>query len=104
MTPANGADSGWISVEPFIGGNITGPTLNAVIQGGLAFPTLEENGTVQNVNIALYGVTTDGYSFYASGTGVGSSGNQFAEFVSNPVRDVGGWFWWIIWFWPRFES
>ena len=72
-------------VEPITGGNITGSALNGTIQGGVAYPTLVSNQTVQDVTIVIYGVTDDGESFFVRESGVGASNSQVTRIVRKRI-------------------
>ena len=73
-------------IEPIVGGNITG-AINATVSGGFAFPQTIVNNTIELVQIGLYGVTSDGYSFYVSEKGVGTTeGTQFTRLVRSFFR------------------
>ena len=66
-------------MEPITGGAFSGPFLNATVTGGLAYPTILENGTRQDPFITIYGTTADNSSFLAQVSGVGVSRKQFAR-------------------------
>lgn len=73
-------------IEPIVGGNITS-AINATVSGGFAFPQTIVNNTIELVQIGLYGVTSDGYSFYVSEKGVGTTeGTQFTRLVRSFFR------------------
>jgi hypothetical protein len=68
--------------EPIVSGTVSGPAVNGTIQGGLAHPSIYNNETLQVPVIDLYGVTTDGMSFYIHETGVGDPAAQVTRIVS----------------------
>lgn len=70
------------SDEPFVGGNITGPAMNATIFGGAAFPTVYNNQTIEAPSLIMYGNTTDQVPFIARGEGIGLVTDQIARIVS----------------------
>ena len=70
------------TVEPTLGGNLTGPMINGTITGGLAYPTLYNNSTIEVAQILVYGVTSDGYPFLVQEAGIGSTSSQITRIVS----------------------
>ncbi|MCJ1234210.1 hypothetical protein MMC14_002169 [Varicellaria rhodocarpa] len=66
-------------VEPLLSGTITGPAVNGTIEGGLAYPPVLYNQTLQVPQINIYGTTSDGYPFFASEMGVGSPSDQITR-------------------------
>lgn len=81
-------------VEPITGGTFSGPALNAIVSGGLAFPSVLQNGTVQDASITIYGTTRDNAPFLVQVTGIGVPRQQFARVVSIPncyVENIGRW-------------
>ena len=49
--------------EPIASGTVSGPVVNATIDGGFAHPSLYNNMALQVPAIDLYGVTDDGQAF-----------------------------------------
>ncbi|MDI1492965.1 MAG: hypothetical protein OHK93_004749 [Ramalina farinacea] len=68
-------------IEPLTSGSISGPYLNATVKGGLAYPTIVDNGAVQVPEIVIYGTTIPNNGTMASDKGE----NYFAI-----VEGVGG--------------
>ena len=52
-----------------------------MILGGIAYPSLINNVTVQVPLITLYGMTSDGTSFLIQEAGVGSPNRQISRIV-----------------------
>lgn len=78
-------------VEPLVGGNITGPAVNATVTGGIAYPPVYNNGTLEVPQILVWGTTTDGYPFFVQEMGIGSITQQVTRLVSNdtsPIHDI----------------
>ena len=71
------------AVEPLLSGTITGPAVNGTITGGLAYPPVLYNQTLQVPNINIYGTTSDGYPFFATELGVGTPSEQITRLVSS---------------------
>jgi hypothetical protein len=63
-------------------GTVTGPDINATIEGGHAFASLYKTGTVQVPQIEVYGTTSDGLPFQVREIGVGTNQAQMTRIVS----------------------
>lgn len=61
---------------------MTGQALNATVDGGLAYPTVVKNGSIEIPQIYLYGKTSDNTSYFAEIVGIGSTKGQLARLVS----------------------
>ena len=57
--------------------------MNGTITGGLAYPPVLYNQTLQLPNINIYGTTSDGYPFFATELGVGTPADQITRLVSS---------------------
>lgn len=77
-----------MAVEPLTPGSFSGPLLNATIQGGIAFPTVVEKGTLQQPIIIIYGTTCDNSSVFVQAEGVGPRTGQLVRLVS-PLSSCG---------------
>lgn len=69
-------------MEPITGGSIFGSALNATVKGGVAYPSIFDNGTLQDAFITTYGTTVDGAAFLVQVTGIGKPTEQFSSIVS----------------------
>ena len=67
--------------EPIKGGTVVGPYINGTIQGGFAHPSVYGNGKLQVPTIDVYGMTTDGQSFYIHEEGIGLGSSQVTRIV-----------------------
>ena len=70
------------TVEPIIGGDLSG-AINATIKGGLAYPEILVNGTVDIPQIIIYGTTEDNSSFLIQEDGIGKLPHQNTRIVSD---------------------
>lgn len=70
------------TVEPITSGTISGAGLNAVVEGGTAFPIFYESMTIERPDIIVYGNTDKNGSFFATLKGVGSPVDQYVSIVS----------------------
>jgi hypothetical protein len=68
--------------EPIVGGIVSGPAINATITGGIATPSIYNNGTVQVPVIEAWGVTSDGFGFVINQEGIGMPKGQVTRIVS----------------------
>ncbi|KAL9096644.1 MAG: hypothetical protein Q9165_001131 [Trypethelium subeluteriae] len=86
--PINLPNAGAIITEVVTNGTVSGPLINATIQGGFAHPTIfvdqseKGNVTVQAPVIDIYGVTGDGEDWYLRAEGSGATTGQVARIVS----------------------
>ena len=81
---AHQADFSCCVVSAIAGGNISGSALNASVAGGVAYPILYENGTIEDAEIILYGSTLeDEVPYFAQLSGIGSSMSQNTRTVSS---------------------
>ncbi|KAF2806093.1 uncharacterized protein BDZ99DRAFT_103858 [Mytilinidion resinicola] len=62
-------------IEPITGGTVNG-VINGTISGGFASPILTSNGTIHQVSIYVYGLTSTNQSFFVRETGVGPKTGQ----------------------------
>ncbi|KAI9814192.1 MAG: hypothetical protein M1827_003358 [Pycnora praestabilis] len=67
---------GILIIEPILGGSITGPVINGTILGGLAYPPVYNNDTLQVPQITVYGKTNDGFAFLVEESGIGTNSQQ----------------------------
>ena len=61
---------------------MSGSAINATVDGGLAYPSVLKNGTVEDAEIILYGTTTDKVSYLIQISGIGTLKGQVARIVS----------------------
>ena len=73
---------GFTITETIPKGTVTGPYINATIEGGQAFANVYKNGTLQEPLIEVYGTTSDGLPFQVHETGLGSNQAQMTRIVS----------------------
>ncbi|KAL6718573.1 hypothetical protein ACLMJK_004665 [Lecanora helva] len=66
-------------VEPITGGIVNGSLINATIAGGLAYPRLLSNGTIEDAEIIIYGQTVDNSSYFVTIAGIGIVMGQIAR-------------------------
>ena len=75
--------------EPIKGGIVVGPYINGTIQGGFAHPSVYGNGKLQVPTIDVYGMTSDGQSFYIHEEGIGLGSSQVTRIVkTSSLSDV----------------
>lgn len=67
---------------PIENGTITG-VIQGTITGGLAYPQLYNNQTLQWPTINYYGVTNDGVPFFITQAGRGTHGQPYTSIVSD---------------------
>lgn len=67
---------GILLTEPISSGVVSGPLINATVQGGLAVPYVYNNQTLQVPRISIYGITSDGRSFFVEEAGIGRPNGQ----------------------------
>ena len=80
------------TVEPIISGTFTGPLLNATVSGGLAYPTILENGTRQDPFITIYGITASNSTFLAQISGMVRTFGGFSfYFFHFPAFHLSSW-------------
>ncbi|MCJ1235087.1 hypothetical protein MMC14_003051 [Varicellaria rhodocarpa] len=73
-------------IEGVLGGNITGPGLTGTVSGGLVYPVIYVNHTLNEPTLNLYGTTSDGTPFFLTQSGIGTNGDQ----LSRIQIDIGG--------------
>ena len=71
-----------MTVEPITGGTVSGSAINATVEGGIAYPVLYRNSTVELVDIVLYGNTIDEIPYLIQVTGRGLPTSQVTSLVS----------------------
>ena len=73
-----------VAVPVLSNSTVSGPAVNGSILGGLAYPSLYNNLTLEFLEIDIYGRTADGYSFYVHESGVQPGAKKgFSRLVSN---------------------
>ncbi|KAF2236795.1 hypothetical protein EV356DRAFT_565264 [Viridothelium virens] len=98
--PVHLPNAGSLITEVITNGTVSGPLINATIQGGFAHPTIfvdqseKGNVTVQAPVIDMYGKTEDGEDWYLHAEGSGATTGQVARIVFDvsgkkyaPLRD-----------------
>ena len=76
-------------MSPVIGGRLSG-VFDATVEGGIAYPSVIDNGTVSVPEIIIYGTTADNASFLIKEAGVGSLRDQNTRIVSETACKVPG--------------
>ncbi|CAO2657787.1 Nn.00g039130.m01.CDS01 [Neocucurbitaria sp. VM-36] len=77
---------GVLITEPIINGTVSGAAINATITGGIATPSVYENGTLQVPAIQAWGITSDGFGVVINELGVGVPKGQ----VTRIQLSIGG--------------
>jgi hypothetical protein len=72
---------GVLITEPIANGRVEGPYINGTIQGGIATPSIYNNGTFQVPVIQAWGTTSDGAAFVINEAGVGTTKAQVTRIV-----------------------
>ncbi|KAJ4373769.1 hypothetical protein N0V83_002508 [Neocucurbitaria cava] len=67
---------GVLNTEPILNGTVTGPAINATVTGGIATPSIYQNGIIQVPTIQVWGITSEGYGFVINELGIGSPKGQ----------------------------
>jgi hypothetical protein len=79
--PRISVPGGVLITEPIANGRVEGPYINGTIQGGIATPSIYNNGTLQVPVIQAWGITSDGAAFVINEAGVGTTKAQVTRIV-----------------------
>ena len=84
--PISLLEGGLRIVEPITSGTISGPALQATIEGGLAAPIVVSHGNGTKTQLAFiyaYGHADDGSPFYLEESGIGAGPTQTTRIILN---------------------